>query len=42
VNPTATSHDPELDLDVERGTIVVSDEEPTWSVTIALPPPSSF
>ena len=42
VNPTNPSNDPAFDLDVERGTIIVSDESPTWSVTIALPPPSPF
>jgi hypothetical protein len=35
-NPTEVSHDPRLDLDVDRRTLSLSDEHPSWSVTITL------
>lgn len=33
-NPTPRSGDPRIDVDVQRRSVVVSDEEPDWSVTL--------
>lgn len=37
-HPTSTSRDPRLDLDLDRGTILVSDTGPDWSVTVRIVP----